>query len=119
MPLYRLRTRLDLPDGKILERWQVSDLTWLKPKHVDILLERGAVTKVQSPTIAQLGYMFPKPWRGRAVRLQNAGVESVDQLFDVSEQELAADIGVGVQAIRQWKCDAKELLHIEVPNICK
>lgn len=118
MPLYRLRRPLDLPDGQVLARWQVTELAWLKPQHIDILLERGAITLAQAPSIAQLGYMFPKQWRGRAARLQQVGIEDIHQLFDVSETDLATDIGFDVQTIKRWKCELKDMLHVEVPSIC-
>ncbi len=109
MSLYRVLEPLSKRET-VYRPGQVLRLEWLKPEQVEILVQKGAVSRLQPPPL----HVLPG-WKLRAAKLQKQGVTNVEQFLEMDSEELAGRMEVQPKTIEGWKAEAWTWLVIPEP----
>ena len=110
MKLYRLLKTLEQGEGEI-PVGTLTALSWMKDKHIAILLERRVIAEVKTPPLAAL----PR-WKTRAKRLHRLGIILVADLLEASDEMLIDALGEDDTTVTRWKKQATKWLTVELPR---
>ena len=88
MALYRVLKRLEKGSRQIHPK-TFTQLEWLSKRHINTLIDVGAVSEVGAPPLAVI-----PGWKTRAGKLEEVGIEDVIQFIE-------ADTSVICQALRR------------------
>ena len=106
--MYRLINALLLGNNSTLPAGIIADLEGeykIKPKVIDVLIERGAIARVSTPPLEVL-----PGWAYRARRLSSKGIETVEDLLRSDTATLAEVLGVKPETVETYKTEARESL---------
>lgn len=79
-----------------------GSIVWLEPSQVNlsVFLRRGAVQCLLDPIPLE---GISTAWDIRSAIFENVGITSVQELFEQSDEDLAALTGLPVEKIARWK----------------
>lgn len=107
--LYRVWGNIIFEDGERLKRGQMTSLKGRSPARIAILLERKAISEVQSPPLRVL----PK-WEKKADVLEMHGIVTVVDLVTANLEELSAKLDVPVDALERVVASARGWIEEEL-----
>jgi len=115
MATYRICRRLTVKHGQMLEPGSMSSLDWLDEHGLEVLTERGVISRVQSPPLAVL-----PGWQTRARKIKEVTgdkIENAEQFLEGDDKTLSELMGVQVRTIKKWKKEVLGWLTIEQDDI--
>lgn len=107
--IYRVHQTLERGNGTCPVG--MASLSWLKEKHITILLDRGIISKVATPPLGVL-----PGWKERAEKLEHLGIIFVVDFLEADDLLLAEIFDEDEQAIVSWKAKLRRWLEVDIPK---
>jgi hypothetical protein len=105
MPLYRTLERLSGDDDLVYKAGIVDPLKKVSAEVIAILLAKGRIVEVQAPPLRVL-----PGWKEKAVALEPLGIEDVSQLVEADLEEVAKELDITVEELREDTQEAQQWL---------
>lgn len=103
--LWRAHANLNFKGKRRVKKRDVTELASLKDSSKEILQAQGAISKVSGPPLSAL-----PGWKTRSAKLKPLGIETVEQLLGVADEDLAEHLNCKPSTITRWKLEAKDWL---------